>query len=88
MCLKNPIPGRDHGNEKVLEEFESAFENKENLIIILTKIGLEISFKYEKIREKWQFGETDVCLDTLPFGDYLEIEGKGDLKKSCKGART
>ena len=81
LCLKNPILGQNIGCEKVVEEFEMVIENKENLIILLTKIGLEISLKYEKIREKWEFDNTVICLDTLPFGDYLEIEGTGDLRK-------
>ena len=30
---------------------------------------------YEKIREKWLLYGCELCLDTLPFGSYLEIEG-------------
>ena len=81
LCLKKSIPTQDFRGEKVAQEFETIIDNRENLIITLTNIGLEISLKYEKIREKWGVDDTIICLDTLPFGDYLEIEGTGDLKK-------
>jgi len=81
LCLKKSIPTQDFRGEKVAQEFETIIDNRENLIITLTNIGLEISLRYEKIREKWGVDDTIICLDTLPFGDYLEIEGTGDLKK-------
>jgi adenylate cyclase class 2 len=33
------------------------------------------ALRYEKLRETWLLGETHICLDLLPFGRYLEIEG-------------
>ena len=81
LCLKKPIPAQKLKEEKIVEEFETIIDNRENLVITLTNIGLEISLKYEKIREKWEVDNTIICLDTLPFGDYLEIEGTGDLRK-------
>ncbi len=79
LCLK--CPGKYISSEdiKVLEEYETEIGHRENFIIILDKLGFKISFKYEKIREVWKSGEIFICLDILPFGDYVEIEGKGDL---------
>ncbi len=81
LCLKKTISAQELRGEKVAQEFETIIDNRENFVITLSKIGLEISLKYEKIREKWEFDNTVICLDTLPFGDYLEIEGTGDLRK-------
>jgi adenylate cyclase class 2 len=30
---------------------------------------------YEKWRETWQLSDATICLDTMPFGRFLEIEG-------------
>jgi adenylate cyclase class 2 len=38
-----------------------------------------LGFKEEQVYEKWReiyvFGDTYLCLDTMPYGDFLEIEG-------------
>lgn len=78
LCFKTPI--KEHSsNLKSMEEVETDVENRENVIIILKNLGLNISFRYEKIREKWKRESVVVCLDILPFGDYLEIESKDDI---------
>ncbi len=80
LCLKHPRDKKEDGL-KVMKEFETGVEDEENMVIILEKIGLEKSLIYEKIREKWEFENTIFCLDELPFGNCVEIEGRGDLKK-------
>lgn len=53
---------------------------------LLCAIGFEKALVYEKIREKWTLGRTEVCLDTLPFGLYVEIEGdEKDVFCTAKG---
>ncbi len=42
---------------------------------ILEKIGFKTVRIYEKYRETFKYHDTYLCLDTLPYGDFLEIEG-------------
>lgn len=71
--------------EKVGVEVESEFKHKiefetkvddvaatENII---EKLGYKLSVVYEKHRKAWHLGDTEVVLDELPFGLYMEIEG-------------
>ena len=34
-----------------------------------------MSLVYEKRRETWQLGKTEIVIDELPFGLFMEIEG-------------
>jgi adenylate cyclase class IV len=31
---------------------------------------------YEKRRQTWRFGNTEIVIDVLPFGLFMEIEGR------------
>jgi adenylate cyclase class 2 len=42
---------------------------------ILASLGYHPEQAYEKWRETLTLDRTTFCLDTLPFGDFLEIEG-------------
>lgn len=42
---------------------------------ILASLGYHPEQAYEKWRENLTLDRTTFCLDTLPFGDFLEIEG-------------
>jgi len=42
---------------------------------VLEGLGYTVVFGYEKVREKWAVQGCEVCLDRLPFGDFVEIEG-------------
>ena len=45
-------------------------------------IGLHQEQIYEKWRETLLLNNTSFCIDTMPFGDFLEIEGsKKEIKK-------
>lgn len=55
-----------------LEVQVSDFDITEQILGIL---GFERRQVYEKWRETFSLDETHLCLDQMPFGDYLEIEG-------------
>ncbi len=57
---------------KELEVQVSDFDTTEQ---ILGFLGFERRQVYEKWRETFLLAETHLCLDQMPFGDYLEIEG-------------
>ncbi len=44
--------------------------------LILEHLGFHQAQIYEKWRETFIYNDTILCLDTLPFGDFLKIEGK------------
>lgn len=51
----------------------AAAEAMENIIECL---GFELGLIYEKRRQTWHFQNVEIVLDELPFGLYMEIEGK------------
>ncbi len=60
---------------KAYLEYEVVVENFETMDAILNQLGLRGVQKYEKIRETFSLGECILCLDEMPFGFFLEIEG-------------
>ncbi|OIO01339.1 MAG: hypothetical protein AUJ49_08220 [Desulfovibrionaceae bacterium CG1_02_65_16] len=60
---------------KIYEESETEVASASALREILSGLGYAPALRYEKIREKWELDGCEVCLDTLPFGSYAEIEG-------------
>lgn len=60
---------------KVRPETETICDSGPNLRAILENIGLKAFFRYEKYREEYRAPEALLCLDELPFGHFLELEG-------------
>lgn len=61
---------------KVYEEHETEVADGGALRAILSGLGYAPAFAYEKVREKWRLHGCAICLDALPFGQFLEIEGE------------
>lgn len=76
LCLKRPPDASSVGDQnKVFEETETGVADREAMGTILRELGYEIAFRYEKLRETWKMEGVTVCLDHLPFGRYVELEG-------------
>jgi adenylate cyclase class 2 len=61
------------------EAFDLHITPYEQLIPLLTALGFQQLFLFEKIRESWLLAKCRVELDTLPyFGTFLEIEGPSE----------
>ena len=43
--------------------------------LILRELGMEPRLVYEKKRRTWHRRDTEIVIDVLPFGLYMEIEG-------------
>lgn len=91
LTLKRPPAARDdHAGLKVLEEFETRVDDPSALEAILHALGYKASFAYEKVRETWdimaQDGVVHVCLDRLPFGRFVELEGPARALEAAAGA--
>lgn len=72
VTLKGP---KREGIVKERLEFEVRVSSFRKAHEILCALGFRKALIYEKMREKWMSGKTEICLDTLPFGKYVEIEG-------------
>ncbi len=59
---------------KVYEELEVTVSDFENTTAILSRLGYRPVQRYEKIRETYAMGDAEVCIDAMPYGNFLEIE--------------
>lgn len=59
---------------KVYEEWEVTVSDFEKTTAILSRIGYRPVQRYEKIRETYAMGEAEICIDAMPYGNFLEIE--------------
>ena len=83
LCLKQSpgdakTPGHVSSQVKTWEETQTQVVDPGSMHSLLLSLGYEVVFAYQKVREKWQAGGCEVCLDRLPFGRYVEIEGEPD----------
>jgi adenylate cyclase class 2 len=63
---------------KIFQEFEVEVSDFDAMEHILKSLGFQEEQIYEKWRETYVLEDTLLCLDTMPFGNFLEIEGKKD----------
>jgi adenylate cyclase class 2 len=65
------------GHHKRREEIETSVSDPAALDAIFQRLGLTMTFRYEKYRTEYQrSGETGVVtLDETPIGTFLELEG-------------
>ena len=64
------------GNLKQHIEHETEVGDAETMENIISALGFELGLVYEKYRQTWKFQNVEIVLDELPFGLYMEIEGK------------
>ncbi len=75
-------------------EDETRVEDPEAMEAILDALGFTPILVYEKRRKTWRFGKTEIVVDELPFGLFMEIEGSdadiaaAELKLGIKGLRA
>ncbi len=70
LPVKSPHPGC-----KQQEEMESGLEHPDEMQRILFHLGFRPWFRYEKFRKVCSRDQTRICLDILPFGSFVELEG-------------
>ena len=63
------------GGIRAREEWEVTVSDFEVMRKILESLGYDILFIYEKYRTTYALDKTEVMLDELPFGFFVEIEG-------------
>ncbi len=74
LTFKSP-PGTEEPGFKVFREMEVQLDSFDTMAGILEAVGFQRTRVYEKWRETFACGDVQLCLDTLPMGSFLEIEG-------------
>jgi adenylate cyclase class 2 len=74
LTLKSRPPKPDP-DFKMHRELEVEVSDFDTMDAILKDLGYRQAQCYEKWRQTLALGDVTVCLDSLPFGDFLEIEG-------------
>src|SRR5687768_11012712 len=75
-------------------EEETRVEDPEAMEAILDALGFTPAMVYEKRRQIWRLGKTEILIDVLPFGLFMEIEGREteiraiERKLGLKGLRA
>lgn len=75
LTFKAP-PAQADDRFKVYRELEVEVSDFDTMDAILAALGFFRRQVYEKWRETWHLNGATLCLDTLPFGTFLEIEGQ------------
>lgn len=70
-------PPESSDEYKIHREYEVTVDDFKAMQNILVSLGFHPEQVYEKKRESYQLGEVLLCLDTMPYGTFLEIEGPG-----------
>ena len=74
LTFKSP-PAAPDSQFKIRRELEVRVSDFTTTRKILEALGFTTARIYEKQRETFELDDTHLCLDTLPYGDFLEIEG-------------
>ena len=65
-------------------EEETGITDPEAMAAILDALGFTPSLVYEKRRQTWVLGKTEIVVDVLPFGLFMEIEGRPSSIKAVE----
>jgi len=69
---------KENDQFKILKELEVDVSDFNIMNVIIESLGFQRKQIYEKWRETFILNETIICIDQMPFGDFLEIEGSMD----------
>lgn len=74
LTYKEP-PSTADTEFKVRQEYEVEVSDFEQARALVEKLGYAPSLRYEKYRETFRHGDTEILLDETPLGAFVEIEG-------------
>lgn len=70
---------------KQREELECRVDDADALRAILGKLGLRVTFRYQKYREVYEWDEVEIVIDETPIGVFIEIEGAvADIRETAE----
>lgn len=76
LTYKEPSEGK--GDMSHRPEWEVEVSDFDTMEIILSKLGYDSYMVYEKYRTTYTWNDTEIVLDELPYGPFVEIEGEED----------
>lgn len=74
MTYKGPSESKD--GVRVREEIEFKVSDFNAARAFLNALGFQLAMVYEKYRTEYDIEGTSISLDEMPYGDFIEIEGK------------
>jgi len=92
LTFKKALPGTSSIKQR--REEETLVDDPGAMEAILVALGFTPALVYEKRRQTWRLGNTEIVIDVLPFGLFMEIEGRvSDIrtverKLGLKGLKT
>jgi len=75
--------GGEGGGEgvKSREEIEVVVDDRGAAVELVGRLGFGVTLSFEKVRETWRLGGTEVVLDTLPhLGLFVEVEAGTEVE--------
>lgn len=79
LTYKKALPNKSSFKQR--REEETAVADPDAMEAILVALGFTPALVYEKRRQTWRLGNTEIVIDVLPFGLFMEIEGRvSDIK--------
>jgi adenylate cyclase class 2 len=66
-------------------EEETRVSDAEAMDVILDALGFTAALVYEKRRQRWRLGKSEIVIDELPFGLFMEIEGSEEEIRDIEG---
>lgn len=75
LTFKSPPAESVSSDVKVYDERETKVDSFEGTYGVLKGLGYDAAFRYDKVREEWAYKGVEICLDELPFGFVVELEG-------------
>ncbi|MCP4346792.1 MAG: class IV adenylate cyclase [Desulfobacterales bacterium] len=84
LTFKQKYPSEDD-QFKVRREYEVEVSDFDVMKYILESLGFQKEQIYEKWRETFVSNGTCFCIDTMPYGNFLEIEGEKEDIKNLAG---
>ncbi|MBI9086748.1 MAG: class IV adenylate cyclase [Desulfobacterales bacterium] len=85
LTFKSPPPEPRKTDFKIRQETEVIVGDFTAMHRILTALGYVRETVYEKWRETFELDGAHLCVDTLPFGSFLEIEADGETIRDLAG---
>jgi adenylate cyclase class 2 len=73
MTYKRRIQNASDAKHQI--EHESGISDPDSVAALFSELGFSPRIVYEKRRKTWKLRNTEIVLDELPFGRYMEIEG-------------
>ncbi len=65
-------------NVRTRFEAEVTVDDFDTMDVILQRLGYHPHVVYEKYRTTYAYGEAEIVLDEMPFGNFIEVEGPPD----------